>query len=168
MTTILARILYDEIRSLDQHSGLYLWCDPDEHGVLEVQHLLMGAPFKVENSTEYHVTLLYHKGELPHKIKIPLDRPMKGRPLKFDLWETPKGNVLVLLFDSQDMQSLHKELIGEGLTHSFDEFKPHLTVAKNVDLGTRERSWIDSRNHYLEMCPQEITFDSCIKASSLA
>ncbi len=167
-TPIYARILYDEIRMMDSKSGLYVWCDPDEEGVLTVQQLLTSAPFKAENSTEYHVTVLYHNGALPHQIRIPVDRPISARATHFEKWDTPKGNVLVLRLDSTGLQSLHDELLREGLTHSFPDFNAHLTVAKNVEGAGRTQAWIESRNHYLEMCPVEIRFESAIKASSLA
>lgn len=166
---IYARILYDEIRMMDPKSGLYVWCDPDEAGVLEVQRILHGAPFKVENSTEYHVTVLYHEGKMPERIQIPVDRPTSARLAGFEVWPTEKGNVMVLRLDSPELQELHAELLRTGLTHSFPDFKAHLTVAKNVDMNDRKTlGWYLSRNHYLKYCPTHITLDERVKASSLA
>jgi hypothetical protein len=163
-----ASILYNEIRDANPLGGLYIWVDPDEQSILKIQKLMAGAPFKTENSTEYHTTVLYHKGELPFNIMIPHDHPCQARVDSLAVWDDHKGDkIVVALLDSPDLDTIHDQLINEGLTHSFPEYNAHLTLGKNVKMNAATRLWLHSRNEYLANVDFHITFDQRLKASSL-
>lgn len=164
-----ARILYDEIRNRNSRDGIYVWVDPDESSLLRIQTLMEGAPFKIENTTEYHTTVLFHEDELPFGIKVPIDRPCNARITEFVLWDDDKGQkIIVALLDSPDLQMLHTELVDEGLMHSFPDYNPHITLGKRVEMNAQTRLWLHSRNEYLSVADFDITFDPRLKASSLA
>lgn len=168
MNRVEARILYDDIREHDSRGGLYVWVDPDEHSVLKIQQLMAGAPFKLRDSTEYHATVLFHKGELPHGVRPPIDRPCKATITGLLLWEDhKKRNIVVLGLDSPDLQRLHAELLGESLTHSFPDYEVHISVGKDVEMNAETRIWLEGRNEYLKASPLDIEFDQKLKASSI-
>lgn len=168
MNKVQSSILYNEIRDQNPHEGLYVWVDPDEASVLKMQRLMSVAPFKTENTTEYHTTVLYHKGALPFGIMIPNDRQLRARVAELAVWDDHKGEkIVVALLDSLDLETLHKQLLNEGLTHSFPEYNPHMTVGKRVEMNATTRLWLHSRNEFLSKIDYTITFDSCFKASSL-
>jgi len=169
MNKIQARILYDDIRGSDSRGGLYVWVDPSDSSVLQIQKLMKGAPFKLRDTTEYHTTVLYHQGVLPHGVKVPIDRECKADITKLLIWEDHKGRLIcVASLYSPDLQALHQELLGEGLTHSFPTFEAHMSVGKDLKMDAKTRLWVDGRNEYLKVCPIPIVFDRNLKAASLA
>ena len=168
MNKITAQVLYDEIREEDSRGGLYVWVDPDEASVLQIQKLMHNAPFKTRNTTEYHSTVLFHEGELPHGVKPPIDRRTTATITQLVLWDDEKGRkIVVAMLDSPDLQRLHAELLGENLHHSFDDYNAHISVGKDVQMNAETRVWLEGRNEYLRVAPMEIRFDPRIKASAL-
>jgi 2'-5' RNA ligase len=164
---VVAEMLYNEIREMDSRGGLYVWVDPDESSVLVIQRLLSGAPFKTEQTTEYHVTVMHHQGELPFAVKPPTDRPIAAQIVALDNWEDHKGrSIVVAILKSSGLYDLHHELAGQSLQHSHDDYTPHLTCAYNVIVNARTRLWLDTKNQELAASPVEVRFDT-IKASSL-
>jgi hypothetical protein len=129
---------------------------------------MRGAPFKLENTTEYHTTVLYHKGELPFGIMVPNDRQCRARVAELAVWDNHKGDkIVVALLDSPDLQTLHKQLLDEGLTHSFPDYNTHMTLGKRIEMNAATRLWLHSRNEFLSVVDFDIVFDSKLKASSL-
>ena len=169
MNTILARLLYNEIREFDSQGGLYVWVDPDEASILKLQALMAGAPFKTVQSTGYHATVLYHNHALPQSIKIPVDRPLVATVRELIVWDERDGEkIVVAALDSPDLQALHAELLDEYLTHSFPTFNPHVTVGKKVQLDAKTRVFLSQANEALQEQPLELVFGPEILGSSLA
>lgn len=169
MQTIVSKILYDNIRMNNPDDGLYVWSDPDESGILVIQSILSGAPFDTVNSTEYHATVLYHKGSLPVNAVMPHDRVCHARITELVMWEAHDGeNIIVALLDSPALQSVHALLLSQGLTHSFPEYIPHVTVGKRVVSNAATRLWLDKRNDMLAENTVMIGFDPRLKGASLA
>jgi hypothetical protein len=169
MNKIVAQIMYQEIRDENPDDGLYVWVDPDELSVLKLQKLMRGAPFRTVNSTAYHTTVLFHKGELPFGLRIPNDGQCRARVTGLKTWTEADGEkIVVALLDSPDLQTVHQELLKEGLTHSFPEYNAHITLGKKVKLDAVTRLWLHGRNEYLAVSDFYITFDPKLKASSLA
>lgn len=169
MQKVQSAILYDRIRMDSPDDGLYVWVDPDESGVLVIQSILNGAPFDTVNSTEYHATVLYHKGELPVNAVMPHDRICNARIKELVIWEAHDGeSIIVALLDSPALQSVHSALLAQGLTHSYPEFSPHVTVGKHVKSNAATRLWLDNRNDMLSENSVVIWFDPRLKGASLA
>lgn len=162
-----AKVLFDSISSMGDDTGLYVWATPDEPSILKVQHLMKGAPFKTENTTAYHVTVVYHNQEMPETPEIPQDRAMAAQATALDLWETDKGNVLVLSLYSPCIHALHDEFMDEGFTHTFDEYNPHITVAYDVPNDPKARLWIEHANKHLAEHPMLLRMDPCLKGATL-
>jgi hypothetical protein len=165
---VTARILYDEIRAMNPGGGLYVWCTPDANSILQIQSLISGAPFKTENSTELHATVLYHLGELPDGAVMPNDCPCMARITEIIVWPDNDGTgTAVALLDSPDLQAIHASLLQQGLTHTFD-YKPHVTIGLKVESSPALRLWLDNLNEVLSQGGVPIGFDACIKGSTLA
>jgi hypothetical protein len=168
MYKIEAQILYNEIRDEDSRSGLYVWVDPDEQSILKLRKFVQGAPFKPLHSTDFHVTVLYHKEALPFGVKPPMDRRCTGSIVELKIWPDKRGrNVLVALLDSPDLQMVHSELLGEGLQHSFPDFNAHITLCYETQMGAALRLWIEQTNERLKDQPVDLSFDPKLKAEAL-
>lgn len=163
-----AQILYNEIREADAGSGLYVWADPDERSILSLHNFLAGAPFKPNHSTDFHVTVLYHKDDLPFGVKPPADRVCKGSVTKLEVWTDHKQKqVLVACLDSADLQRLHSELLGEGLSHSFPDYEAHLTLCYDTPMSAQLRLWIEQKNTELSADPLPLSFGPQLKAEAV-
>jgi hypothetical protein len=168
MQKVTARILYDDIRAMNPEGGLYVWVDPDEHSTLLIQSLIKGAPFKTENSTEYHATVLYHMGQLPHGAVMPHEYPCRARITELIVWPDKEGTgTVVALLDSPNLQSVHAALLQQGLTHTFD-YSPHVTVGTKVESSPALRLWLEEVNQSLADGGLPIGFDARLQAATLA
>jgi hypothetical protein len=168
MQKVTARILYDDIRAMNPDGGLYVWTAPDEYSTLLIQSLIKGAPFKTENSTEYHATVLYHLGPLPQVAVMPHDYPCRARITELIVWPNKEGTgTVVALLDSPNLQSVHAALLQQGLTHTFD-YSPHVTVGTKVESSPALRLWLEEVNQSLADGGLSIGFDARLQAATLA
>jgi 2'-5' RNA ligase len=168
MDKITARILYNEIGEMAPQGGLYVWVDPDESSTLLIQSLIKGAPFKAENTTEYHATVLYHLGELPKGAVMPNDSPSRATITELIMWPDKHGTgTVVALLDSHDLQTIHRVLLRQGLTHTFPDFKPHVTVGTKVSSSPALRLWLEEVNQELAQGGLQIGFDARLQGSTL-
>lgn len=167
MHTITARLLYDLSRDINPEGGYYVWVDPNEVSILTLQLLIKDAPFKIKDSTEFHATVLYHKGELPKGLQMPQDRPCRGRVTHLNVWDTPKGSTIVAAMESPDLQKVHQELLATGLTHTFDPFIPHVTLGTKIQMNDEIQKWVTKLNVILAKHKCIIGFDPALKGSGL-
>lgn len=168
MHAVTAKILYEDIHGLSPNGGLYVWLDPDESSVLKLHSLLKGAPFKTHDGTEFHMTVLHHKGKLPSQANPPEDQPLSADLSEIVVWVDHKQrNILVGLLDGLELHALHDSLIDQEFVHSHDEYNPHISLGKDLVLNAETRVWIDTRNDSLRANPMRITFDPKLKATSL-
>jgi len=163
---VAAKVMYPDIQEMN--AGLYCWLDPDDESLLVLQRLLRHAPFKTENLTKLHTTVLYCKGPiLPHDVTVPEDRKIPAEITFLDVWTDHEGDTIVVAkLVSDELQDLHKELTGQGLKHNFDDYLPHMTLAKGIDLDAAARLWIDQRNRDLADEPLFIWFDESLKGAT--
>ncbi len=166
MHSLTANILYREIREMNPEGGLYIWATPNERGVLRLQAMLDDAPFDAENSTEYHTTILYHLGSLPESALMPSDYPCTAVITEIVSWTDKHGTeTVVALLDSPDLQEIHASLLKQGLTHTFSEYRPHVTLGTKVEANPALRLWLDGLNDEIKGSGIPIGFDACIKGS---
>lgn len=166
MATILSRVLYEDIRDLNPGGGLYIWTDPNEKAILQIKSLLDDAPFDAVNTTEYHATVLYHLGRLPEDAEMPEDFPCSATITEIVSWSDKHGTVTVVaLLDSPDLEEIHAKLLKEGLTHTFPDFRPHVTVGTKVEENAALRLWMDEMNESLSESGIPIGFDASLKGS---
>ncbi len=163
---ITAKILYDKVR--DMAAGLYVWTNPDEQSVLDILRYLKGAPFKVYSSTELHCTVLHCNDPLPHTIQVPGDRPFEAHITSIDTWQDHKDRTIVVLtLDCPELMQVNQALQAQGLTHSYPDFTPHITVAKAIELDASTRLWLDITNARLRINPGRIALGPQLTASSI-
>lgn len=115
------------------------------------------------------MTLLYCKDEkLPEKLEFEEPNSITARALLADIWENHKGEeICVLLLESDDLQGIHYNLTKQGLSHSFPDYNPHLTLSYKFGNTPEARVYLSDLNYYLTNYPVFLTF-SDIKGSRLA
>ena len=94
-------------------------------------------PLKPE---KMHSTILYSRKYLPeYKATGDYDKPMVGKPTKFDVWESSPDDgskptkCLVLEYECPDLVKRHKSLMKEHeATYDYDQFKSHITLSYDV------------------------------------
>lgn len=81
-----------------------------------------------ELHADLHVTLVYSKGvgvaPVPIKHAGFIDAAITGVELFGD-----EQDCLVLTLDGDDLQRRHQELLNSGLTHTYPEYNPHITLS---------------------------------------
>lgn len=83
---------------------------------------------------EYHTTVLYSRvGDLEQII--PRDSSYIARIIGVEYW-TEHDNVLVCTLESPRLVKRHENLMKKyNLQYDFDEYKPHVTIANNIELS---------------------------------
>lgn len=111
---------------------------------------------------EFHCTLIYSRGVCPELDKV---EKFKNTDILFkatcDECEAYPGHdkdgYLVLLLKCPSLEIRHKEWRKLGASHSFDEYKCHMTLASKFDLNTKEvKRAIDLLSTYLHNAPLNI------------
>lgn len=135
---------------------------------MAVQQLVKEAPFKVNHSTDYHCTVMYSKVLAP-EVKL-VDQALMGFIKEVTHWIDHRGrNIVVAQIDSLDLQSIHNDLAAQGLEHSYTSYNPHITLGYDVGhIGPAARLWVNRMNERLSQRPLRISFDPCIRGSSLS
>ncbi|UOX40520.1 RNA ligase [Aeromonas phage GomatiRiver_11] len=115
----------------DNFNGTYVACkfiDETLDYIQQIQEELR-VPNPVPRD-ELHSTIIYSTVNVPF---IPDDAPEKLASTAYlRVFETPTKNVLVLAYESDYLQKRHYygELL--GATYDFEEFIPHITIAKDI------------------------------------
>lgn len=107
-------------------NGTYIGLRPSEEtkeGIVKLQKRL-GIKNPVDPES-LHTTLIYSKKGNPNVI--PYEKEYYAYPLSLELFGEEK-NCLVLTLESSALDFRHEFLQHMGLTHSFDSFKPHITL----------------------------------------
>ena len=98
---------------------------------------------------DLHCSVIYSKG----RGKLPrLDpaRSYSGTIAGFKLFG-PNSDCLVLDVDSPELQELHEELKDQGLTHTWPEYSPHVTLTYQYSGGLPDCSkWIGQRIQFCD------------------
>lgn len=80
-----------------------------------------------------HATVIYSLDYVSNAKKlVDKDMQFEGRPTKFDSFDGDTKN-LVLLFECDDLLDRHEYFKKHGATHTYDEFKPHITLSYDVE-----------------------------------
>jgi 2'-5' RNA ligase len=113
--------------------------------------------------SELHATLVYSKGTdiSEEKIRKMLDagkQEFSGtikNVTKFDSQSDSDKCVIVLEVDSYDLEKIHKKLIKIGANHSYDEYRPHVSIVYDIPIKEAE-AILEKLNS--KMDSQEIKF----------
>ena len=145
-------------------SGNYVSLDVDNPEIdLDLKSGTVVPPGK------HHVTLMYSEGtDVPKdKIKKGIEWMTGSRTAKshsvdvFDSDDDPTKGCIVLDIDSDHLHNIHEELRRIGLRHSYQEFKPHVTLAYGVDIDEAKRI-AKELNAKLKMEPCLITMKGLV------
>lgn len=82
--------------------------------------------------TKYHVTMIYSLQHVPNVDDL-IDNDQKIE-CKFDSFAIfgENNDSLVLKIKSKELQEKHQYYLTNGATHTFDEFKPHITLSYDI------------------------------------
>lgn len=159
-----AAVMYKALRAQDAQGGLYVWVDPDDRTLLTLQRLMKNAPFKTKDCTEWHCTVLFFDGELPEDVDVPPDQMFPGQLVDLEVWTDHKDRqILVGIVESKSLQNVHRALTSQGLSHSFPDYKTHVTLAVGIDVGALD--WVEERKKVL---PLPVAFGPQLKGVSLS
>ena len=120
------------------NNGIYASVSPTQSTVNE----LVRAEITGVSPIDWHVTVLYDEKFSPdaHEVfrvytQIGCDVTYKAIAKDIVCWHTPnEGVVEVLELESPQLELLHSYLRKTlGVNHSFDEYKPHLTLKYDLD-----------------------------------
>lgn len=160
-----AKILYNRIK--EQDAGLYVFVTLDEVSLLNVGSLLSGAPVKVRDSTELHCTVMHCKSKLPLLTNVPDDRVLTARIVGVNEWIDHKNRkIWTLALESADLHQIHNTLRSQGIEHSFDEYNPHIGIAKDVPDTPEAADWLEGMRVALAEHKPTIRFDGILRAST--
>lgn len=164
-TQVEAAILYDDIKV--HNEGIYVFVNLDDKSLLNVCELIKTAPCKTLSSSDLHCTIMHCKTELPEVlIDVPEDRVMKARIESVTEWIDHKNRrIWVLALTSPDLGEVHESLVSQGINHSFTDYNPHITIAKDVPDNEQTRQWFEDINDLLFNNNLVIQFDGILKAS---
>lgn len=115
----------------DSFVGTYVACRFNEETLDAIQRIQeeLRLPNPVPRE-ELHSTVIYSRTNVPF---IPDDTPEHLSDQSYlRVFETPTKNVLVLAYESAYMQKRHQYGNILGATYDFDEYVPHITIAKDI------------------------------------
>lgn len=109
-------------------NGVYVGVRVDNEELLtEIQKEVL--PSSSTPHDDFHVTLIYSKG----RGKLPFTCPNRQHTatiIGFDVFG-PEQDCLVLKLDCPSLQERHDDLKAQGLTHTYEEYQPHITLSYN-------------------------------------
>lgn len=147
----------------DSNHGMYVWVTPNGKAMQALTLLLRDAPFKVFNGTELHCTLIHCKPGTPMPdytdVDLPQDRITNADAYNITHWIDHKQRVILVLELSSDiLEELHAQLQASGFEHSYHEYNPHITIAKDIELNAETRMWLEAKNAKLNDTPLYMEF----------
>ncbi len=93
----------------------------------------LGLTERVDKST-YHITVIYSRTPVPSAEQYKgygSDQP--ARVTGYEVFPTKNdGKCLVLRLECPFAELLNKQLTAEGATSDYDTYKPHMTIAYNI------------------------------------
>lgn len=170
-------VMWDEIKTINRQTGqqgLYVWADPTDIGILNLQRLLAAFPDRksMKNGTEFHCTVLYSKSEPEHlTLEFPQDRRdvIRAQITHFEAWQDHKDRTIVVArVKSPTLLAYHRYFLSMGFTSDFPEYNAHITVAKDVPRNTALHIWLDSINSQLQFEQVDVPMSGTLHASALA
>lgn len=116
--------------------GTYVSMDLKEESKELVDHFVemnLGLTERVDKST-YHITIIYSRAPVPSAEQYAgygEDQP--ARVTGYEVFPTKNdGKCLVMRIECPFAELLNKQLTAEGATSDYDTYKPHMTIAYNI------------------------------------
>lgn len=123
-------------RPLNSHSsGTYVCALPDAESKKKLARLasVLGHPLTPESIDELHSTVMYAKGAFPTAVRFP--RSLFGAKVSgIEFWSGHDNDgYVVATLDSPDLKAEHRRWVARGLSHSFEDYSPHVTLFSKVE-----------------------------------
>lgn len=160
------KIVADVLLDIESEFGLYVSVEPDFRSRFRLKRLLSTAPFPTKSPDDLHCTLLYCESP-PELVIIPEPISITSTINKVEIWNHENHVYLVFSLDSPDLCALHRQLVKQGARHSFSQYKPHSTIAHNVDIDSSVLNWISKLNASLAAYKMPINFNPVLKTAHL-
>lgn len=116
--------------------GTYVSMDLKEESKELVDHFVemnLGLTERVDKST-YHITIIYSRAPVPSAEQYAgygEDQP--ARVTGYEVFPTKNdGKCLVMRIECPFAELLNKQLTAEGATSDYDVYKPHMTIAYDI------------------------------------
>lgn len=126
-----------------------------------VKEALQRAGIKPQPLDDYHVTVVWsEKSPDPSMVYMMLQesRSCKAQVKAVVSWEGhDKDGYVVLELESADLKRRHEEWLKAGASHSFDDYRAHITLAKGLKLKDAQPA-VDELNAYFKKHPATIIF----------
>lgn len=134
------------VEAQDTETGNYVSIDASRPDILDTITVETGKVSK-----EFHVTLMYSKASKidPNNVLSAINKEYGkvstvGKIIgaaAFDSQESDSLACIVLKLYSPILYEIHDFLLDMGLTHSYDDYSPHLTLFYDVDKEEAKR-WV--------------------------
>jgi hypothetical protein len=126
--------LFEAIKNSSHPGGTYSALIPSRESQEELFSFVAGLDVdNLEDSDEYHCTLIYSSTPCPDIVKEDFALPCEAIPIQFKILGTDKA-VLVLEVYCPNAARLHDLFMEKhGATHDFPEYIAHITVAKDFE-----------------------------------
>lgn len=142
-------------------SGIYSSVELSASSAESVKKLCSNSGIKYLDKG-LHCTVIYCKEESPaSNLAMNFSsESYNADAIKIDWWEGhDKQGYLVLQLESKGLSVEHKRFVEAGCTETFDEYKPHITLAHPYAIDTKEKEYqIKLANMSLRKRPLTINF----------
>jgi len=126
-------------------SGLYSPVYPTEKSAKAIRSLCNNRTVgHLKLKEGQHCTVMYCNTKAPPESKVlPFSKETyKAEAVKVEWWagHDDKG-YLVLQLESDDLQKEHARLVAAGCEATFEDYKPHITLASPYDLDSDDKKY---------------------------
>lgn len=139
-------------------TGTYIAVYPENEKFRDIMTSLLQG---LQLDDKLHCTIMYSENDPLSAHKLALANPQErhaARASKLVWWPGSNGTgYLVLQLDSPDLVKLHRRWIRlADMKHSFDDYKPHITLVNPIKDTPKLEALMDSINDYLKSHPLKI------------
>lgn len=122
--------------------GVYISVDMKKESYNKVKSWMEKNIPNAEQNHKQHCTIIYSKGE--YEMDVPLESYIAQATFKNFALFGPEKNILVAQIDCPKLTERNKKLTDEfGFVSDFPDYKPHFTLAYDIDIDISELEDID-------------------------
>jgi hypothetical protein len=117
-------------------SGTYVCALPDAETQTKLARVsaALGHPLSQEKIEDLHSTIIYAKGNFPNGLELQRGQRFGAKVTGLEFWDGHDNDgYVVLLLDSPDLMARHQFWVSRGLTHSFEDYTPHVTLFDKIE-----------------------------------
>ena len=143
--------------------GTYIWINPTSESAFDIRVLAGSAPFEVVSANELHCTLMYSTDvqNYRHLLDSLSNSIIRANIVDCVEWvDNNESSYIVLLLDSQPLLNLHSKWSSFGLTHSYPEFIPHISIGAKIAPSKTVASYVDQLSKRIKEFPITITLQN--------